>query len=188
MHFSIYIGLFALPALRIILRNSVKEHISRHPLSIDSRELRLSYTIEYLFYLNGILKVKVRALGFIFGAFYIADNTKSEDEYSHRIYNALSSSMHDHVLNFKANMDVAEPTNDIIRLALEPLTAFYPWDTPQVKERNTMHLVKYAVTEETALDWPKNLGEFYVVCNIDGPNSSLKFDNFVTCSKLLCRA
>jgi primary-amine oxidase len=62
------------------------------------------YTIEYIFYLDGTLEVKVRASGFIFGSFFSHTN---EDEYGHRIQEALSSSMHDHVINFKADMDVA---------------------------------------------------------------------------------
>ncbi len=56
------------------------------------------YTIEYIFYLDGTIEVKVRASGFIFGSFFARTN---EDEYGHRIQEALSSSMHDHVLNFK---------------------------------------------------------------------------------------
>jgi len=42
------------------------------------------YTIDYIFYMDGTLEVKVRASGFIFAAFYTANNTKSEDEYGHR--------------------------------------------------------------------------------------------------------
>ena len=79
--------------------------------------------------------------------------------------------MHDHVINFKADMDVAGPTNDMVRLALEPMTATYPWDQPEYKERNTMHLVEYAVTEESGIDWPKNSGELYLVYNSDKKNA-----------------
>ncbi|KAK3625708.1 hypothetical protein LTR22_023453 [Elasticomyces elasticus] len=121
------------------------------------------YTIEYVFYMDGTLEVKVRASGFIFAAFYTANSTKSEDEYGHRIHDALSSSMHDHVLNFKADMDVAGPKNDMVRLAIEPITKNFPWDQPEQPKRNTMHLVEYPVVEETGMDWPKNSGEFYII-------------------------
>lgn len=49
----------------------------------------------------------MQASGFIFAAFYAVNGTTGEDEYGHRIHNALSSSMHDHVINFKADLDVA---------------------------------------------------------------------------------
>ncbi|KAK6438611.1 hypothetical protein LTR95_005183 [Oleoguttula sp. CCFEE 5521] len=121
------------------------------------------YTIDYVFYLDGTLEVKVRASGFIFAAFYTTNSSKTEDEYGHRVHTALSTSMHDHVINFKADMDVAGPKNDLVRLAIEPVTKSYSWDGPDVPKRNTMHLVEYNVTEETGLDWPKNGGEFYIV-------------------------
>ena len=128
------------------------------------------YQIDYIFYLDGTLEIKVRASGFIFAAFYTANNTKSEDEYGHRIGNAVSSSMHDHVINFKADLDVAGASNDMVRMALEPITKSFSWDLPEVKARNTMHLVEYPVTEETGLDWPKNGGEFYIVYSSDQKN------------------
>lgn len=129
------------------------------------------YTIDYVFYMDGALEVKVRASGFIFAAFYTANNTKSEDEYGHRIQNALASSMHDHVINFKADMDVAGPANDMVRMALEPITKTYTWDQPEQPKRNTMHLVEYGVFEEAGIDWPKNSGEFYIVYSSDQKNA-----------------
>ncbi|KAK5171018.1 uncharacterized protein LTR77_004162 [Saxophila tyrrhenica] len=126
------------------------------------------YTIEYIFYLDGAIEVKIRASGFIFGSFFAHTN---EDEYGHRIQEALSSSMHDHVINFKADLDVATQENDIVRLAWEPLTKSYPWDGPEIEERNTMHIVEYPVEKETAMDWPKNGGEFYVVMSSEEKNA-----------------
>ena len=115
--------------------------------------------------------MKVRASGFIFGAFYTANNTKSEDEYGHRIHDALSSSMHDHVINFKADLDVAGSANDMVRMALEPITQSYEWDKPEQSKRNTMHLVEYKVDEEAGIDWPKNSGEFYLVYSSNQTNA-----------------
>ena len=129
------------------------------------------YTIEYMFYMDGTIEVKVRASGFIFSAFYTANSTKGEDEYGHRIHDALSSSMHDHVINFKADMDVAGSSNNMVRLALEPLTRSYPWDQPEQPKRNTMHLVEYPVNEEAGVDWPKNSGEFYLIYSSDQKNA-----------------
>lgn len=129
------------------------------------------YTIDYTFYLDGTIETKIRASGFIFGAFYTANNTKSEDEYGHRIHEALSSSMHDHVINFKADLDVAGPKNDMVRLALEPITTSYAWDKPQVEQRNTMHLKEHLLTKEVGIDWPKNSAELYIVYSSDQKNA-----------------
>lgn len=131
------------------------------------------YAIDFIFYLDGTIEVKVRASGFIFAAFYRANKTDidSEDEYGHRIGEAVSSSIHDHVINFKADLDVAGPKNDMVRLALEPITKSYQWDQPDVKTRNTMHLVEYSVDEEVGLNWPSNSGEFFLVYNSDLKNA-----------------
>ncbi|CAN8103900.1 unnamed protein product [Discula destructiva] len=127
------------------------------------------YTIDYTFYMDGTIEVKVRASGYIYGAFYA--NYKTDDEYGHRIHDALSSSLHDHVISFKADLDVAGSKNDMVRLAVEPTVISYPWDQPYTKERNTMHLKEYQVTHETGLDWPKNSGEFFLVCSSDQKNA-----------------
>lgn len=129
------------------------------------------YTISYYFYMDGAVEVKVSASGYIFAAFYRANKTDGEDEYGHRIGDAVSSSVHDHVINFKADFDVAGAKNDMVRLALEPVTKSYDWDLPELKKRNTMHLVEHPVTEEVGLDWPKNSGEFYLVYSANQKNA-----------------
>lgn len=79
------------------------------------------------------------------------------------MHDALSSSLHDHVISFKADLDVAGTANDMVRLAVEPTTTSYPWDQPHVPLRSTMHLVERPVTHETGLDWPRNAAEMYLV-------------------------
>jgi primary-amine oxidase len=120
--------------------------------------------------MDGTLEIKVRASGFIFAAFYSANDTKGEEFYGHRIEKALSSSMHDHVINFKADIDVAGVANDFVRMKIEPKTTTYGWDQPETPKRNTMHLKEHKVIEETALDWPSNAGEFYIVYSRDAKN------------------
>ncbi|KAG8157998.1 hypothetical protein KVR01_012270 [Diaporthe batatas] len=131
------------------------------------------YTVDYVFYLDGAVEVKVRASGYIYGAFYAHNPSlnRTEDEYGHRVHDALQSSLHDHVISFKADLDVAGTANDMVRLAVEPTTASYPWDQPYVKQRNTMHLVEYPVTHEAGLDWPPNSGEFLLVYSADKTNA-----------------
>ncbi|MCJ1381152.1 hypothetical protein MMC17_004261 [Xylographa soralifera] len=131
------------------------------------------YTIDYLFYLDGSIEVKVRASGFIFGAFYGSSehgNKTKLGEYGYRIHDALSSSMHDHVINFKADLDIAGTTNTLVRVGIEPTTVSYDWDHADRGSRNTMHLVNTPIHEETGLDWPRNSGAIYIVLNNDSTN------------------
>lgn len=129
------------------------------------------YTIDYVFYLDGAIEIKVRASGYIYGAFFANNPYKNNDEYGHRVHEALSSSLHDHVISFKADLDIAGTANDMVRLAVEPTVISYPWDQPYIKERNTMHLVEYNVTQEAGLVWPQNSGEFFLVYSADKKNA-----------------
>jgi primary-amine oxidase len=59
--------------------------------------------IDYIFYLDGTFEVKVRASEYIQGAYGL---NSTQSEYSYRFHDSFSSSVHDHVLNFKADIDI----------------------------------------------------------------------------------
>lgn len=174
----------------VVNKNSicVFEHTADHPIQRHTSTTRVTisrntylvvrfvstiwnydYTFDYIFYLDGTIEVKVRASGFIFGAFWTG-NEANEDEYGYRVHDALATSMHDHVLNFKADLDVAGTDNTMMRVAVEPITLDYPWDDERTKPRNTMHLVHRPVDKEAGLDWPRNSGEMFIVMNQNKTN------------------
>lgn len=128
------------------------------------------YTIEYIFYLDGTIEVKVRASGYIFAAFWSSNSTNKEDEYGYRIHNAAATSIHDHVLNFKADIDVAGTANTLTRIGIEPVLKKYPWEEEMTTPRETMHLVEHVVEKETGLNWPSNSREMYIVQNQNTSN------------------
>jgi len=130
--------------------------------------------IDYIFYLDGSVEVKLRASGFIFGAFHpeakasdlddVSDLKERSNEYGYRIHDAVLTSLHDHVVSFRADLDVAGADNTLIRTSVEPLTKTYAWDKPEVAgARNTMHLTHHTVTHETGMDWPKNSAQMYLI-------------------------
>ena len=81
--------------------------------------------------------------------------------------------MHDHVVNFRADLDICGTSNTLIRTSIEPLQRKYNWDKPEVPgARNTMHMVHEPIIVETGLDWPKNSGEMYLVT---APNNTNKW-------------
>ena len=55
------------------------------------------YTVDYILYLDGSIEVKVRASGFIFGAFWDARASQQRNEYGYKVHDAVSTAMHDHV-------------------------------------------------------------------------------------------
>ncbi|OJI80543.1 hypothetical protein ASPTUDRAFT_129166 [Aspergillus tubingensis CBS 134.48] len=110
------------------------------------------YTISYTFHLDGTIGIEVRASGYIQAA-HSAHNTN----YGYQIHSALSGSMHDHILNFKADFDILGTANSIELTSLVPITTTYQWSNPN-QPRNTMHLSRRILSSETEsrLNFPQS--------------------------------
>lgn len=136
------------------------------------------YTIDYIFYLDGTIEVKVRTSGYIFGAYHqleamrkdmtIQKREMAQYNYGYQIHDLVATSMHDHIINFKVDFDIGGTPNTLYRVDVAPCTHQYPWDASQ---RNTMRLFHHPIVTETALDWPRNAGAMYVVVNNESTNA-----------------
>lgn len=71
--------------------------------------------------------------------------------------------MHDHVLNFKIDFDILGGKNTLVKHSIEPVSKKYKWSNNIV--RNTMHLVKKAITNERdgKINWGVNGKDHLVV-------------------------
>lgn len=74
------------------------------------------YQFTYEFYLDGSIQVLVRASGYIQSAFWAHNG-----DYGFKIHDALSGSMHDHVLNFKLDLDVKGTANSLMKTEFVPV-------------------------------------------------------------------
>lgn len=118
------------------------------------------YTFDYIFYLDGSVEVKVRASGYIEGSYWAINRSK---DYGYRVHEQFSTSVHDHVLNFKADLDIAGTNNRIVRVGVESTKVNYDWETRDT--RNTMKLIHEPIVKETGLDWLAGPTGMYVVQN-----------------------
>jgi primary-amine oxidase len=122
------------------------------------------YSFSYEFYMDGSIQVVVRAAGYIQSAYW----AKNAD-YGYHIHDSLSGSMHDHVLNFKADFDILGTANTMELVTFTPVTESYVWsDQP----RNTMKLVRSEIAseDESRLFWAQNGQTQYRIVNKDKPN------------------
>ena len=122
------------------------------------------YMFSYEFYLDGSIKVAVRASGYIQSAYY----AKNQD-YGYHIHDYLSGSMHDHVLNYKADFDILGLENTMQMTTFVPVTENYVWsDHP----RNTMKVQRSFVENENSskLFYGGNGATQFRVVNTDAPN------------------
>ncbi|KAF2233127.1 amine oxidase catalytic domain-containing protein [Viridothelium virens] len=123
------------------------------------------YMFEYAFHIDGSIHVTVRASGYIQGAYY-AEN----EEYGFHIHDVLSGNMHDHVLNYKLDLDVLGTKNSLMRSNVVPATVQYNW-SPGVP-RNTMKVERDFITNENdaQINWDYNGATTYTVVNKDQKN------------------
>ncbi|BGP31066.1 hypothetical protein JCM10296v2_002830 [Rhodotorula toruloides] len=122
------------------------------------------YSFVYSFMLDGSIGVEVMASGYIQSAYYAQNG-----EYGYRIHDGLSGSMHDHVLNWKADFDVLGTKNTFAMHTVEPKEVKYPWSNAT---RSTMHLVRNTLKNEdnATLHWPANGKSMYLVYNGEEKN------------------
>jgi primary-amine oxidase len=120
------------------------------------------YTFGYTFSLDGSIRIDVRASGYIQAA-YAAHN----EQYGFKIRENLSGSMHDHVINFKADFDVMGTRNTVQLMKFVPTTETYPWSKGQ--PRRTMKLETSVVESEDSsrLSYDMNLQTMLLVVNTD---------------------
>ncbi|KAL4749209.1 hypothetical protein BDW72DRAFT_195030 [Aspergillus terricola var. indicus] len=123
------------------------------------------YMFSYNFHIDGTIGVEVRASGYIQSAYY-ANN----QDFGYQIHDSLSGSMHDHVLNFKADFDILGPNNTIELVSVVPVTKQFSWNGN--KTRNTMQLERSFIHSEyeARLNWGFNGQTQLHVVNQDKPN------------------
>ncbi|CZT12547.1 related to copper amine oxidase [Rhynchosporium graminicola] len=123
------------------------------------------YLIDYIFYLDGSIEVKARASGYIQGAY-----RNNNERYGYHVHDFLSSSIHDHIINFKADLDIAGPNNTMAVVTIADSEVAYPWST---ESRHTMSLEKSSILNENeaSINWPANGRSMYIVMNHQQKNA-----------------
>ena len=102
------------------------------------------YQTTYEFYYDGSIQVLVRASGYIQGSDLV--NTTDAWDYGFHIRDQLSGAMHDHVLNFKLDLDVHGTQNSLFKTEFVPHSQVYPWSKGQMV--NTMKVERSFIENE----------------------------------------
>ncbi|KAH8653519.1 copper amine oxidase [Xylariales sp. PMI_506] len=123
------------------------------------------YMFTYGFYLDGSMSVEVRASGYIQSAYYTTGS-----DFGFQIQEALSGSMHDHVINFKADFDILGTANTVQLMQNVPVSRVFPWSDG--KARNTMQVQRSFVTseDEGRFNWAQNSAQQVIVVNQNETN------------------
>lgn len=134
------------------------------------------YQTTYEFHIDGSIQVVVRASGYIQGS----DLVKGTEpwEYGFHIRKDLSGSMHDHVLNFKADLDILGTKNSIMKTEFVPHSQVYKWSDGKVV--NTMKADRSFITNEKQgkINWAPNAAASYAVVNKEKKNEFGEYPGF----------
>lgn len=92
-------------------------------LRTASTTYNYDYVLDYIFYPNGVLEVRTTTSGYAQTTFYTPD----EDPYAYQIHPKMAGSLHDHIFNYKVDIDVRGTKNShqTVEVGLENITN--PW-------------------------------------------------------------
>jgi primary-amine oxidase len=121
------------------------------------------YQLTYEFYLDGSIQVIVRASGFIAWTDWTDDPL--DPSYGYHIRPNISGSMHDHVLNFKLDLDVHGTANSVLKTEFIPESTIYHWSNGRTI--NTMRANRSLLPSEDhgKINWSPNAAASYAVVN-----------------------
>jgi len=122
-----------------------------------------------MFHLDGTIEVRVAASGYLQGGFW----ESTQDNYGTRIHDTSMGSLHDHVINFKVDLDVGGLKNSLLRTSISQEEVTQPWfddDWGQtvIQQKITR---EYITNEDDALlKYPNNFQGGYAIVNQEQTN------------------
>ena len=102
------------------------------------------YVLDYIFFQNGIIEVRVAATGYILGSYYDAN----VEPYGYPLNDFITSTVHNHMLNYKVDFDVDGRKNSYqeIEVGIENIT--HRW----IPGRRRVQMVLKRDTKKTEQD------------------------------------
>jgi len=122
------------------------------------------YLFDYTFQLDGTIEVRVSASGYLMGAWW----DEEEAAYGAKIRDTYMGNVHDHVINYKLDFDIAGMRNSLMAISLENEIVQQPWfEDDWGQDVRQQKIVRKFVTNESdaLLDYPKNYEGVYVIVN-----------------------
>ncbi|KAJ6512626.1 amine oxidase catalytic domain-containing protein, partial [Mycena sanguinolenta] len=122
------------------------------------------YLFDYTFQLDGTIEVRVSASGYLQGAWW----DDAERSYGTKIRDTYMGSLHDHVVNYKFDFDIAGTRNSLMAVTLENEVVEQPWfGDDWGQEVHQQKIVRTMIRNESdaLLEYPKNSEGLYVIVN-----------------------
>lgn len=127
------------------------------------------YLFDYIFHLDGTIEVRISASGYLQAGFY----DKTQGQYGNRIWETSMGSLHDHVINYKVDLDVAGTANSLLKTTLSQESITQPWFEEDWGDEVIQQVVtrEYIDDENDALlKFPTNFQGGYAIVNQEETN------------------
>jgi len=124
------------------------------------------YMFDYMFHPDGALEVTVRASGYLQSSFYYPNQSK----WGPRIHVATQGSLHDHIITYKADFDIAGINNSLQVSDIVITNQTQPW-FEELGMFEQMELNISTMKTEQQFDWKANNGAMYCIINENSTNA-----------------
>ncbi|KAF9035879.1 amine oxidase catalytic domain-containing protein [Panaeolus papilionaceus] len=127
---------------------------------------------DYMFYFDGTIEIRLSASGYMQGGYWAPG--KDKDAYGGRIrYNSMGN-LHDHVINYKVDFDIAGENNSLLKTSTHVEHVKYDWldeDWGQtaVQQRITREIISNE--DDALLRYPQNFQGHYAIINQEEKNA-----------------
>ncbi|KAM0277444.1 hypothetical protein ACHAQH_005809 [Verticillium albo-atrum] len=126
------------------------------------------YLWDYAFYVHGTISVDAHASGYVQANYFRPDD---KGLWGPRIEQTIAGTLHNHVMNFKADFDLLDTANMFVTTEIIVENITQPWSP----ERGTFEQMRYNVTElatedEGLLNLPPNGQAMFTIVNKGRPN------------------
>jgi len=128
------------------------------------------YLFDYMFYLDGTIEVRLSASGYLQGGYWEPEQVG----YGNRIRQQSMGSLHDHVINYKVDLDILGTENSFLETTTSTEQRQMPWFMDDWGDVVTQqHIVqRYIATEdESKVTYPANFQGGYAITNRNETNA-----------------
>ena len=126
------------------------------------------YVFDFIFYQNGVVEVQTSASGYVYGSFYDSNS----NPYSYKLHEHLTSGTHDHLFNYKVDLDVGGRKNsyETIEIGIENITERWFPNRTRIQKvlKRSVKSAELDATYKFNFDTPKYLNFFSDVKNSMG--------------------
>jgi len=127
------------------------------------------YLFDYIYHLDGTVEVRLSASGYLQGGFW----ESSQEGYGTAIRDTTMGSLHDHVINYKVDLDVAGEENSLLFTSTAQEEIEQPWfeddwGSTVLQQKITRTFIENE--DDALLKFPQNFQGGYSLVNKDAHN------------------